>query len=82
MASDLFEQLAEVEVPPPPSDFDRNLHNRLNRSLTVQHVVDFGLGALPITALELLRAVLGMVAFSVTGEFTSKKNSGDDQKTE
>jgi hypothetical protein len=81
MAADLFDQLAEVEVPPPPGDFDRSLHARLNQSLVAQHVVDFGLNALPATAVELLRAVLGMVAFSITGEFPARKNSDGDLKT-
>ena len=31
MAGDLFERLAEVEVPPMPDNLDRDIHQRVNR---------------------------------------------------
>lgn len=71
MATDIFEQLADLEVPPPPVEFDRDLHQRLNQSLTAQHVFDLGLRALPCAALELLRAVIGFAALTITGAFPS-----------
>ena len=70
MATDLFEQLADLEVPPPPPvEFDRDLHQRLNQSLTTQHVFDLGLRALPFAALELMRAIAGFASLTITGTF-------------
>lgn len=73
MATDLLEQLAELDVPPPPAQFDHDLHERLNRSLTTQHVVDLGLYALPSAALEFVRALIGMLTLTVAGKFPDKK---------
>jgi hypothetical protein len=71
MATDLFDQLADLEVPPPPVEFDRNLHERLNRSLTTQQIFDLGLRALPCAGIELLRALAGFISLTITGAFPS-----------
>jgi hypothetical protein len=75
MPTDLFDRLAEINVPPPvpPVGFDRNLHDRLNRSLTTQHVVDLGIHALPAAAAEFLRAVFGLIAMTITGKFPDNR---------
>ena len=57
--------------PPLPTEFDRNLHRRLNHSLTTQHVFDLGLRALPCAAMEFVRALIGMATLTVTGKFPS-----------
>ena len=75
MPTDFFEQLAEIDVPPPPTEFDRDLHQRLNHSLTTQHVLDLGLHALPCAALEFIRAVIGLVTLTISGKFPT--TSGD-----
>ena len=31
MAPDFLEQLADLDVPPPPSEFGQQLHERMNR---------------------------------------------------
>jgi len=67
--TDFLDQLAEMEVGEPPPEFDRRFHERLNRSLTVQHVVDLLTGAVPWAVLLFLRAALGVAAFSLTGKF-------------
>jgi hypothetical protein len=74
---DLLEQLAELEVAPPPPEFDRRLHERVNRSLMAQHLIDFAVGAVPWAVMHFFRAVVGMLTFSVTGKFPDerKKNS-------
>jgi hypothetical protein len=78
---DILEQLAEMEVAPPPPEFDRRLHQRVNQSLMVQHVVDFAVGAVPWALWHFFRAVLGLVTFSVTGKFGEerKKRGEPDQ---
>ncbi len=73
MPTDLLEQLARLDVPPTPVAFDDDLHERLNRSLTAQHVVDLGLRALPVAAIEFVRAVCGLVSLTVAGKFPERK---------
>ncbi len=77
MAPDLLEQLAQTEVPPPPDTFDLQLHDRVNRSLLVTQFVDLFLVGMPWAFLQLSRALLGFVAFTVTGRYEpkSKKRS-------
>jgi hypothetical protein len=75
MATDLFEQLSQSEVPPPPDEFDRQFHRRLNQSLLVGHFVELGVRAIPFALGFFMRAVIGLLVFSFTGRFppTSKE---------
>ena len=41
---DFLEQLADRKVREPPPDFNRRLHQRVNRTLVVQQVIDFFVG--------------------------------------
>jgi hypothetical protein len=79
MATNLFEQLAQSEIPPPPPEFDRQLHERVNRTLIVTQLIDLALSAMPWAMLQLGRALLGIVTFSLTGHYGSKRDddSGD-----
>lgn len=74
MATDLFERLAELEVPPPPEaeQFDRQLHQRVNRSLVAAQFTDLVVGGLPFAALHFARALVGLLAFTITGRYDSK----------
>ena len=74
MPTDFLEQLAEIDVPPPPAEFDRNLHQRLNHSIVVQQILDLGLYILPGAAMEFSRAVMGMLTLTVAGKFPSIPN--------
>jgi hypothetical protein len=76
MPTDFLEQLAELDVPPPPVAFNEDLHKRLNRSLTTQFIIDLGLNALPSAAIEFVRAILGMLTLTIVGKFPDKKNEG------
>jgi hypothetical protein len=69
MNADFLEQLAQLDVPEPPAEFDRQLHERVNRSLVVQHVMDLVLGAAPWALAQFARAVAGAVVFSVGGDY-------------
>ena len=75
MASDLLEQLARHEVPPPPpsATFDRDVHRRVNHTLAVLYVAEFGLRVLPYALLHFMRAVGGLIGFTITGQFRSVK---------
>jgi hypothetical protein len=69
MANDFLERLADADVPPPPAEFDGQLHLRVNRSLLVVHLVDLICGAFPWAVLELGRALGGCVRFTLTGNY-------------
>ena len=69
MASNLFERLAESEVPPPPVQFDTQLHERVNRTLVGTQLVDLLLCGLPWACLHFARAVMGLIAFTLTGRY-------------
>ena len=73
---DFLERLAELEVRQPPPEFDRQLHQRLNQSLAAQHLLDFVAGAMPWAIACLLRALLGWLAFTLTGKFDDQRRPG------
>jgi hypothetical protein len=72
MAPDLLERLAHTEVPPPPDSFDRQLHDKVNRTLIVTQFADLLLVGMPWAFLQYSRALLGFVAFTVTGRYEPK----------
>jgi hypothetical protein len=72
MASDVFEQLADVKVPPPPSEFDAQLHDKVNRGLVITQFFELFVTALPWALIQFSRAFIGLVAFSVTGRYEPK----------
>ena len=74
MATDLFERLAELDVPPPPAQFDNQLHERVNRSLVVGQLMDLFFGAVPWAVVELSRALFGAAIFTLTGRYETKPN--------
>ena len=72
MAS-ILERLADWEVPPPPAQFDSQLHDRVNRSLVATQLVDLIVHGLPWALLHFARALVGLVAFTVTGRYEPNK---------
>ena len=79
MSSDLFERLASSPVPPPPAEFERGVHERVNRALVVGQVLDFAVQAIPYACWHLLKAVGGWGVLTISGEFP--KSSHEQQKT-
>ncbi len=75
MATDIFDQLAEWDVPPPPVQFNQQLHERVNRSLLVAHVADLFFGCIPWALGHFARAVVGMVIFTFTGRYETRPKS-------
>ncbi len=69
MASDLFEKLAQPEVPPTPPHFEQRLHEQLNRSLLAGQLVELAVRAMPYAMLHLAKAVGALLALSLTGSF-------------
>lgn len=74
MATDLFEQLGDLDVPPPPEaeEFDRQLHARVNRSLVAGQIVDLGTRGMPFAALHFSRALVGLFTLTLTGRYEDK----------
>jgi hypothetical protein len=73
MTDDILEQLAALEVEAPPAEFDRRLHDRVNRCLLWQQLLDLVLGALPWALLNFVRSVAGFTAFTATGRFADER---------
>jgi hypothetical protein len=74
MSIDLFEQLAEREVPPVPQGLSGGVHRRLNRALVALHVVEFTLCVLPFGAWHFSRAVIGFFVQTVSGRFPDDRS--------
>jgi hypothetical protein len=79
MTHDLLEQLAETTVPPLPADFDRSVHQRLNRTLVVGQLVEFVCVALPCSLAELARAMVAAAVYTSSGRYPAAQ---DPTKTE
>ena len=71
---DPLEKLALLEVPEPPAEFDRQLHERLNQRLIVQHVADLVLRVMPWAIFELGRAAVELFGFTLTGRFDDERH--------
>lgn len=69
MKFDLFEMLAEKDVPPVPTDFDRQVHARVNDSLIGIHVLEFVFQAVPYAMLNFAQALIGLFGFTLSGGF-------------
>ena len=76
MDHDLLEQLADTTVPPLPADFDRSVHQRLNRTLLVGQLIEFVCLALPLALAELARATVAAAIYTLSGRYpaTTKNN--------
>ena len=70
---DFLDQLAELEVREPPSNFDRQLHERVNRTLLAQHIFDLFVGGIFWSSFHFLRAVIGWVVFTITGRYNERE---------
>ncbi len=79
MSSDLFDELAETPVPPPPVEFDRGVHERLNRALLTAQVLEFAVSAIPFACMHLAKAVGGWIVLTVSGKFPERTNQPNEQ---
>ena len=78
MANNLLEQLTHDTVPPLPEDFERQVHQRLNKRLLIDHLADLLLRALPVVALQFGRAVFGLMVFTHSGRYRLDHHGDSD----
>jgi hypothetical protein len=77
MSRDFLEQLAELDVPAPPAEFDRQFHRRLNHALLLQQTLDLVVRAMPWAMLHLARALAGAIDYTLTGRFHGPEETVD-----
>jgi hypothetical protein len=78
---DIFDKLAELEVPPPPANFDTEVHERVNKSLVALHFADLLLRGLPWAMLHFGKAVVALIVTTLTGKDYDDRNSPGGKKT-
>jgi hypothetical protein len=74
---DLFEQLADVEVPPLPENFEHGLHDRVNNILLLSHVVEFACKACGYACGHFAAALWELMIFTLSGRFRVVRNTSD-----
>jgi hypothetical protein len=67
--SSFLDQLADVEVPVAPPDFQRQVHRRLNHWLLVVHIADMIAGAFPYAVQHYAQAVNGLIRLTLSGNY-------------
>jgi hypothetical protein len=76
MATDLFEKLADLPVPPVPEKFDRGVHDRINTRLLAGQFLDLGMRGCGFAFVHFARALVGFFKLTVTGKFESGPQDG------
>ena len=82
MSTDLWEQLAEAEVPAPPGEFDAQVHERLNKTLLAVHFADLLLKGIFFAVGHFALAVLHLLAFTLTGHLYATLPRGKEKPQE
>lgn len=80
MIDDPFAQLAEQPVPPPPSDLERHVHQRVNRWLLGSHLLEMAARAAPFAIGHLARGFVAAVSFTATGKFGQEPPPAGEKK--
>jgi hypothetical protein len=73
----LLEELNRAEVPPPPVNMQRGVHERLNHWLTTGQLIELVVHAFAYAAYHFAPAVVGAVAYSLTGKFPEPRDDRD-----
>ena len=74
MSLNLLDQLSKQPVPPPPPDFGRKVHRRLNGWLLFGQLADLTLRGIPFAALHFMRALAAGVMFTLTGRNNDRQS--------
>ena len=73
MSFNLFDQLADADVPPVPADLDRQVHQRVNDSLLALQFVDLFCRAMPFALLHFAVALIGLIRCTLFGEIPNDR---------
>lgn len=68
MSLPLWEQLAELPVPPAPPDLGRRVHQRLNLVLLGSQLLELAFVAWPLAVLETLPALVELLSLTLGTE--------------
>ena len=84
MATDLFDHLAEENVPELPGQFDQEVHSRLNRTLLTFQLLEIFIRTFPCFLKYFGAAVAGAICFTATGRYhkTNIKANEDNPSNE
>ena len=80
MPIDLWEQLAEREVPEPPPQLARDVHRRLNKALLAMHLADLFLKGMAFAMGHFAQAVAHLAALTITGRMQAASPRKEDNK--
>jgi hypothetical protein len=83
MSSDVFERLADSQVPPPPPplSFQSKLHQRINKRLLIGQLLDLAIAGMALAAVHLAKALFGFVLYTLSGRFEDQsENDGPPQR--
>lgn len=80
MTLDLLERLRDAEVPEVPADIDEGIHQRLNTSLAISHLVDFVANALPHAFVEFAKPFGHLVQFTAGAPSAGKNRKNPDRQ--
>lgn len=78
MANNLLDQLGQSEVPPAPVEIRRDVHDRLNQWLLVAQTTELVIYAFGFAAAQFASAVLGLINFSVSGDYQLPRTDEDN----
>ena len=78
----LLEELTRAEVPPPPVDMRRGVHERLNQWLTTGQLIEVVVHAFAYAAYHFAPAVVGAVVYSLSGKFPEPRDARDSRGNE
>jgi len=78
MATDFLDQLAEADVPPPPSGLASDVHRRLNRVLLAVQLADLALRGTVYALGQFVRPVAHLIALTLTGRLSTPRREGEE----
>ena len=78
MASNLLDRLGEMDVPPVPVNFHREVHRRLNLRLMLAQFLDLALRGAPSVMLEFARPVVGLIVHTLAGRYELDRGDPPD----
>jgi hypothetical protein len=78
MVEDLLERLAEADVPPPPRELDRKVHERVNRALFAAQMADLALRGTVWALVQFARPLAHLAVLTLTGKPLEKRR-GDEK---